>query len=192
MKKLAPLAFLVGASVALVTFAVTTAAASPPDDLQAVKAATARYHSLDQAKEAGYSLEGEPCVSAPPPPGLTGAMGIHAVNGVLAGNMTTDPLQPDILLYLPDPDGNLKLIGVEYFMVALANTPSGPAPWFASSPPPGGFFNPAPSVLDHTFDGPMPGHNPSMPWHYDLHVWLWADNPAGEFAPFNPSLSCPS
>jgi hypothetical protein len=29
-----------------------------------------------------------------------------------------------------------------------------------------------------------------MPVHYDLHVWLYADNPSGLFAPFNPSLSC--
>ena len=42
-----------------------------------------------------------------------------------------------------------------------------------------------------TFDGPMPGHNPSMPWHFDLHAWLWAENPAGTFAMFNPTLSCP-
>ena len=36
----------------------------------------------------------------------------------------------------------------------------------------------------------MPGHNPQMPWHYDLHVWFWEDNPDGLFAPFNPALSC--
>ena len=205
MKKLAALALtLAGAAVALVTFAITTAGASPPDELQAVKAATARYHSFDQAKQAGYSIEGEPCVSAPPPPGLTGAMGIHAVNQTLALDATVDALRPDILLYLPDQNGNLELIGVEYFMVALANTPDGPRPWFGlpndpsdpsrnqMAPPPDGFATPPPSVLGHTFDGPMPGHNPSMPWHYDLHMWLWADNPAGEFAPFNPSLTCPS
>jgi hypothetical protein len=31
-----------------------------------------------------------------------------------------------------------------------------------------------------------------MPIHYDLHLWFWADNPGGFFAPFNPNLSCPS
>jgi hypothetical protein len=36
----------------------------------------------------------------------------------------------------------------------------------------------------------MPGHNPSMPWHYDQHVWLFETNPSGLFAPFNPALSC--
>jgi hypothetical protein len=36
----------------------------------------------------------------------------------------------------------------------------------------------------------MPGHNPTMPVHYDLHVWIWKANPSGLFAPFNPALSC--
>jgi hypothetical protein len=206
MKKLAALALaLMGASVALFAFAFTTASASQSGGLRAVKAATARFQSYRVAKRAGYSIKGEPCVSAPPPPGLTGAMGIHAVNKTLAGDMNIRPTHPDILLYLPGRDGKLRLVGVEYFKVALVNTPTGPAPWFGvpndpndpnrdpNAPPlPDGFVTTAPSVLGHTFDGPMPGHNPSMPWHYDLHVWLWAHNPAGLFAPFNPSLKCPS
>jgi hypothetical protein len=36
----------------------------------------------------------------------------------------------------------------------------------------------------------MPGHNPTMPVHYDVHVWLFQENPSGFFAPFNPNLSC--
>lgn len=153
---------------------------------QAVRAATARFHSMTQAAAAGYSLAGEPCVAEAP-----GTMGIHAVNFALAGDLDIDPLKPEILLYLPKDDGDYELIGVEYWSIALANSPNGPIPWFEANPPADGWFNPAPSVLGQTFDGPMPGHNPSMPWHYDLHAWLWADNPAGTFAPFNPTLSCP-
>jgi hypothetical protein len=153
---------------------------------QAVKAVSARFNSFEQAQKAGYSIAGEPCVAAPP-----GAMGIHAVNRDLAGDLAIDALQPEILLYLPKEDGSLRLIGLEYFSVALANSDTGPVPWFADAPPPNGWFNPAPTVFGRTFDGPMPGHNPSMPWHYDLHVWLWASNPSGTFAMFNPSLSCP-
>jgi len=152
---------------------------------QAVRAATARFHSMTQASAAGYSLAGEPCVAEAP-----GTMGIHAVNFALAGDLDINPLKPEILLYLPKDDGDYELIGVEYWSIALANSPNGPIPWFAANPPADGWFNPAPSALGQTFDGPMPGHNPNMPWHYDLHAWLWADNPAGTFAPFNPSLSC--
>ena len=32
------------------------------------------------------------------------------------------------------------------------------------------------------FDSPMLGHEPGMPVHYDLHVWLYRHNPAGLFA----------
>jgi len=191
MKKLLLTAvFAVGAAVALAVVTFDSKAA-PPDDLQAAKAASARYHSFEQAKRAGYSVENEPCVSAPPPPGLTGAMGIHAVNRALVADPAVDPLRPEIVLYLPAENGKLELVGVEYFAVALANTPSGPRPWFESTPPPLGFADSAPALLGHSLDGPMPGHNPTMPWHYDLHVWLWADNPAGTFAPFNPAVACP-
>jgi hypothetical protein len=41
------------------------------------------------------------------------------------------------------------------------------------------------------FDGPMLGHNPKMPIHYDLHVWVYRDNPAGMFAMWNPLVRCP-
>jgi len=27
--------------------------------------------------------------------------------------------------------------------------------------------------------------------HYDLHVWLWKENPAGMFSPTNPNIRCP-
>jgi hypothetical protein len=36
----------------------------------------------------------------------------------------------------------------------------------------------------------MLGHDPMMPVHYDLHVWLYDSNPAGVFAPWNPSVDC--
>jgi hypothetical protein len=153
---------------------------------QAAKAASARYNSFEQAQKAGYSIEGEPCVAAPP-----GTMGIHAVNQGLAADLEIDPLRPEILLYLPDETGALRLVGLEYFSVALANGANGPEPWFGENPPPGGWFNPAPELFGRTFDGPMPGHSPAMPWHYDLHVWLWSPNPSGTFAMFNPALACP-
>ena len=169
MKKFAALA-LVGVVFAL----VGTAAASPPDGLQAVKAATARYHSFAQAQAAGYTIAGEPCVAAP---GL-GAMGIHAVNPALIADPAIIPTKPEILLYLPKENGQLELIGVEYLKVDADQNLATDAD--------------RPSVLGQPFDGPMPGHNPTMPIHYDVHLWFWADNPAGFFAPFNPNLSCPS
>lgn len=193
MKKFALMALVAAGALATGVGVIAVGAqASTPGELQAVKDATARYHSLTQATRNGYSMEGEPCVSAPPVPGLTGAMGIHAVNPDLVQDPTIDPLRPEVLVYLPRANGRLKLVAVEYFAVALANTATGPQPWFGEAPPPGGFVGSPPEVLGRQLDGPMPGHNPAMPWHYDLHLWVWAHNPAGMFAPFNPALTCPS
>lgn len=186
MKRILLLGTTLSLVLACVAGLAAVAAASPPDDLQAVRAATARYHSFEQAERAGYSVAGEPCVSSP-----FGTMGVHAANPALIADPAIDPLRPEILVYLPDEHGKLKLVAVEYMTVALANTESGPRPWFGAAAPPLGFFTPAPTVLGSTFDGPMPGHNPTMPWHYDQHVWLWKSNPNGLFSAWNPDISCP-
>jgi hypothetical protein len=158
---------------------------SGQSDLAAVRAATARYHDVDAAIADGYVRVSD-CVSAP---GL-GAMGIHYLNPSLARDLESTATQPELLLYAPGDHGQLRLVGVEYFQPALVLTPDGPAPWFEQTPPPYDFLNPAPSILGHTFDGPMAGHDPTMPWHYDLHVWIWHPNPSGMFSEFNPTLSC--
>jgi hypothetical protein len=41
--------------------------------------------------------------------------------------------------------------------------------------------------------GPMEGHEPLIPKeyvHYDLHAWLFKNNPLGMFAPTNPNVNC--
>ena len=46
------------------------------------------------------------------------------------------------------------------------------------------------TVAGIPFDGPMAGHAPGMPMHYDLHVWAWRANPAGTFEEWNPHVHC--
>jgi hypothetical protein len=140
-------------------------------ELQSLKAATARYHSFKQALRAGYSVAGEPCVASP-----DGTMGIHAVNAALMADPAIKTLRPEILLYVRKANGKLRLVGVEYWKADVDGDLT--------------TDDDRPSVLGHPFDGPMPGHNPTMPVHYDLHVWIWKTNPSGLFAPFNPALSC--
>lgn len=89
----------------------------------------------------------------------------------LVGGPAVDPSRPEILLYAPRANGRLELVGIEYFVPAASVTTT-------------------PTLFGRTFGGPMAGHNPSMPVHYELHAWLWAANPAGLFAPFNPNVSC--
>lgn len=124
-------------------------------------------------------------------------MGVHAANVVLASDQTIDPMAPEVLLYEPKNGGGFQLVGVEYLQVVLLrNKATGAvAPWFAPTPWPAAEFEQVtttPSVFGQAFDGPMAGHEPGMPWHYDLHVWAWTPNPDGDFAQFNPRVSCGS
>lgn len=154
-------------------FAATASAGggSLSRELQAVRAAVAKYHSYDQAVADGYSLAGEPCISSP-----AGGMGFHASNQTIIRSGVIDPLRPPILLYAPGSDGSLKLVGVEYFKPDADQD-------LATD-------NDRPSLFGQPFNGPMPGHNPSMPIHYDLHVWVVEANPNGVFEQFNPAVSC--
>lgn len=150
--------------------------------LAKLKMVTDKYHDPDMAIADGY-MATDSCVPE---------MGYHYVNASLASDLDVTELVPEVVLYAPTEDGgSRKLVGVEYFAAALANTAGGPAPWFGEEAPPMGWYNPAPTLFGgHVFEGPMAGHEPGMPWHYDLHAWVWKDNPDGVFAPFNPDVSC--
>ena len=150
---------------ALFTSSPTAGATTYSQDLKAVRVATARFHSPEQALRAGYLASPE-CVASP-----LGGMGFHYENPALMADPAVDVARPEILLYAPDPDGELELVAVEYFGDAGAGAM-------------------APRLYGQTFDGPMAGHHPGMGVHYDLHVWVWQDNPSGTFAQFNPDVSC--
>ena len=49
-----------------------------------------------------------------------GAMGEHDMNGELIGDGALDPAKPEALLYAPQADGSMKLLGVEYLVLADA------------------------------------------------------------------------
>ena len=103
-----------------------------------------------------------------------GGMGVHFLNAGLLGK-PLDPLKPQILVYEPVGD-RLQLVAAEWFVPLAAEVKQ------------------RPQLFGRPFDGPMEGHHPLMPQglhHYDLHVWLWKDNPEGMFAPTNPSVKCP-
>jgi hypothetical protein len=159
-------------------------------DLAAARQATVKYHDVSVAEADGYVSTVE-CVEVP---GL-GGMGIHYVNFGLM-DPVVDLTTPEVLLYAPTEAG-VRLVGVEYFAVALYDADPGvgviPAPWIGDdpgAPPPGDWVTTAPTLFGQTMEL-MAGHESDMPWHYDLHVWLWQGNPDGMFADFNPNVSCP-
>lgn len=147
------------------------AATARPDNaaqsalLAEVRAATARFHDVDVAIAEGYQSTHE-CASSP-----DGGMGIHFVNpALIAPGAPVDPTKPPMLTYGPSASGELELWTAEFFEPVVGQ----PHPMLGTQP----------------FDGPMPGHDEHMPVHYDLHVWVGTHNPAGIYAPFNPSVSC--
>jgi hypothetical protein len=132
--------------------------------LAAVRAATAKYHNIDAAIADGY-IPTDHCIDQP-----GSGMGYHFFNPGLGGDLVNDPLKPELLIYVPDGHGGKRLGAVEYFQADMGQA--------------------HPTIFGQPFDGPMEGHEPGMPVHYDLHVWLWQHNPDGVFAPWNPSVSC--
>jgi hypothetical protein len=183
VKRFVPVAaLLIGVVAAAVAVIAPAFAGDGPlsPELQQVRAAVARYHSLNQALNDGYVLNaGEACVASPPAPtldGSRGTMGIHVANPALLGDPAIDPLRPELLLYVPDEQGKLKLVGVEY--------------WKADADQNLATSGDRPSLFGHPFQGPMPGHTLTMPIHYDLHAWVAEANPNGEFAQFNSAISC--
>jgi hypothetical protein len=164
--------FILAVVMALAAAATVLPTAGAGDDaLQAVKAATARYNSVGQAIADGYSGVGEPCVASP-----LGTMGYHYANAALMADDAIDVERPEILVYAPKPNGKLELVAVEYFKRDADGSLL--------------TADDRPFLFGQAFQGPMPGHNPTMPVHYDLHVWLFEDNPSGTFAQFNPAVSC--
>ncbi|MGE5748784.1 MAG: hypothetical protein ACM31F_02400 [Gemmatimonas sp.] len=164
-----------------VTHAQGKSAAAPlSPELQAVKTALAKYSDPVAAVKDGY-FSTLACIDFPKgamdgtieyPPG---AMGVHFLNTANIGP-TLDPSKPQVLLY--EPVGNkLVLTGAEWFMpVQVAG-------------------DKAPTIFGQTLAGPMNGHEPIMPAslrHYDLHVWLWKNNPKGMFTSTNAAVKCPA
>lgn len=100
-----------------------------------------------------------------------GGMGVHFVNLTIRG--APDPMKPNVLVYEPDGD-KLRLVAVEWLVPLEA-------------------AKERPTLFGQPFQGPMEGHEPLIPkefHHYDLHAWLFKDNPEGMFSPTNPDVKC--
>lgn len=167
------IARLAGAGLALVS-ALVLPASTPAQatgrgpfvdqELGAAYAATAQYHYLPLATADGY--EPHMCLAR-----SQGGMGYHYFNESRFGSL--DPEKPAGLLYEDAGDGERRLVGVEWVVPVTSKSMK------------------RPRLFGHAFQGPMAGHYPGMPTHYDLHVWLYKKNPDGLFSPWNPTVKCP-
>lgn len=137
-----------------------------------VRTATARYIDINIARTEGW-VAATPCVSGP----TGGAMGVHMVLPSRIGDGRLDATQPEALIYEPLPDGAMRLVGVEFIVMATD---------WAQQHPDGS----APAVDGHLANYVAAPNRYGLPAFYELHVWAWQDNPNGNFADFNTRVTC--
>ena len=134
--------------------------------LSQVRDATESYHQVSVAQAAGYNLVPglDYCFDNPG----VGGMGFHYINVALLDTVI-DPLKPEAMVYAPRLNGTLALGAVEYIVLA--------ATWDAehSKPP--------------TLFGQVFGFEEAL-GVYELHAWIWKNNPSGVFSEWNPKVSC--
>lgn len=139
--------------------------------VEGVRESTARFRDVTVAEAEGYALKFG-CVSGPE----SGAMGLHYVNLPLVVDDVLDPARPEIVIYEPLPDGQVRLVGSDYLIFADA--------WHAKHP------DATPELggqLMHRIEAP---NRYGLPAFYTLHVWAWKDNPTGMFANWHSKVSC--
>jgi hypothetical protein len=133
-----------------------------------IRRATAKYHRVEIAEADGYVGDTH-CVSTP-----AGGMGFHYVKQSLFFDGIIDPFEPEVLVYEPQKNGKLKLVAIEFVMPA--------AVWP---------YNDLPMLGDQVFDDHTAPGSPGPPFpHYQIHAWVWKNNPSGIHAPFNPNVTC--
>jgi hypothetical protein len=133
-------------------------------DVAAVRQATLKYHDVAAAIADGYV----PFYRCTEQPGV-GTMGQHYVKPALVGDPGIDPLTPEALVYEPTRSGELRLVAVEYVTLDTSSQP-----W----------------VLGQPMRFVASGNRYGLPDFYERHAWIWQANPAGEFADWNPTMTC--
>jgi hypothetical protein len=158
--------------------------------LDAIRSETEKYRDVAVAIADGYERDPlDTCETAAHlgQPAELGAMGIHYLRRDLLGITTdenrldargthTDFLQPAALLYEPQADGSLVLVGLENVVSAEA--------WRAA-----GNRRP-PSFHGVGYHHHLADAMRVIPEHYDLHLWLYRENPDGLHAQYNRDVSC--
>lgn len=184
-------------SLIAVTIAAAAAHAEDTAALVAeIKAASERFTDVNVALAEGYIADPTgACITAEMEgqPAEKGAMGIHHFRPDLLGITATEPrvdgtgthtdfLKPGVLLYEPQADGSLQLVAVENLVFKKSWKAAGNA----ASPNSYGhdwvhMVNDPVTAVDEAH-----GFEP----HYELHAWVFRDNPNGTFEPFNPTVTC--
>ena len=140
--------------------------------VEKVRIATAKYLDVNAAMHDGW-VQGTPCVSGP----ASGAMGVHFILPSRVGDGALKGDEPEALIYEPLPNGALRLVGVEFIVLAKD---------WATAHPEGG----TPVVDGHLTNYVGEPNRYGLPAFYELHVWAWRNNPNGSFADWNSDVTC--
>lgn len=165
-------------------------------DLDELHAISEKYRDVNVALADGYIRDpANHCITAASVgyPAELGAMGIHYLHPAFLditgdkprvdGTGThTDFRRPAILIYEPQADGSLVLVAIENLVFEDA--------WHAAGHAEAPMINGRhwDHMIDHE-DTPADEAHDFMP-HFDQHVWLHRDNPAGTLEPFNVNVTC--
>jgi hypothetical protein len=165
-------------AVLAVAMIVSVAALAATRSNDGLGDATTQFRSLTLARQAGYGLlkdkNGIACIAMDSMPAM-GAMGVHYAKPALVGDGKLDVGTPEALVYQPLAGGKLSLAAVEYVVLKKD--------WDKQ-------YNRRPVMFGHTFNFTPAGNRFGLPAYYSLHVWLYKQNPAGQFAMWNPRVKC--
>ncbi len=137
-----------------------------------VRRATAQFKDINVAISEGW-VPATPCVSGPD----TGAMGVHFVLPARISMGVLNAEQPEALIYEPMPGGAMRLVGVEFIVLASV---------WASNNPGGG----VPALEGNLLNYIGAPNRYGLPAFYELHVWAWEHNPKGSYADWNTLVTC--
>jgi hypothetical protein len=141
------------------------APASENKDLATLRAATAKFHRFEEARDAKYTFLFMNMCMVDQSAQKLGGMGYHYVNTELLDDQL-DVANPEALLYEPQANGQLRLVAVEYVIPKAA--------WKSADPP--------------ELFGQKLELNAFDLWA--LHVWAWENNPSGIYKSWNPRVNC--
>jgi len=140
--------------------------------VEKVRRATEHFKNLNVALDEGW-VAATPCVSGP----NAGAMGVHFGLPARIGDGEIHGDEPELLIYEPLAGGEMRLVGVEFIVIA--------DDW-ANKHPDGS----PPAVDNHLMNFVGEPNRYGLPAFYELHVWAWERNPDGFFADWNTRVTC--
>ncbi len=158
--------------IALVLIPVLYSSCNKDDDpqidevalmIEEVRQLTQPFKNHSAAVQAGWDTDISSCIEHP----TEGGMG-HHFGRMPYFDGRTNHLEPQVLLFAPDINGNMELLGVEYIVPFTIHS--------EEADPPTLFYQ-------HFHQN----HEQEI---WGLHVWTEKLNPKGMFYDWNPTVSC--